>query len=90
VSEQPTTNVTDFKEQTKRDIDNVLRFRLKEEGMLFRYGGADLIDMRPVDWVELVDREDRTFRLAVLQRSHCRPEAWSLRGMKRRASERRK
>ncbi len=70
VSEQPTTNVTDFKEQTKRDIDNVLRFRLKEEGMLFRYGGADLIDMRPVDWVELVDREDRTFRLAVLQRSH--------------------
>ena len=70
VSEQPTTNVTDFKEQTKRDIDNVLRFRLKEEGMLFRYGGVDLIDMKPVDWVELVDREDRTFRLAVLQKSH--------------------
>jgi len=70
VSEQPTTNVTDFKEQTKRDIDNVLRFRLKEEGMLFRYGGVDLIDMKPVEWVELVDREDRTFRLAVLQRSH--------------------
>lgn len=70
VSEQPTTNVTDFKEQTKRDIDNVLRFRLKEEGMLFRYGGVDLIDMKPVEWVELVDREDRTFRLAVLQSSH--------------------
>ena len=70
VSEQPATNITDFKEQTKRDIDNVLRFRLKEEGMLFRYGGQDLIDMKPVDWVEMVDREDRTFRLAVLQSSH--------------------
>jgi hypothetical protein len=70
VSEQPTTNVTDFKEQTKRDIDNVLRFRLKEEGMVFRYGGTDLIDMKQVEWVELVDREDRTFRLAVLQSSH--------------------
>src|SRR5262245_26967801 len=70
VSEQPATNVTDFKEQTKRDIDNVLRFRLKEEGMVFRYGGMDLIDMKPVEWVELVDREDRTFRLAVLQSTH--------------------
>jgi hypothetical protein len=70
VSEQPTTNVTDFKEQTKRDIDNVLRFRLKEEGMVFRYGGTDLIDMKQVEWVELVDREERTFRLAVLQSSH--------------------
>ena len=70
VSEQPTTNVTDFKEQTKRDMDNVLRFRLKEEGMVFRYGGVDLIDMKPVEWVEMVDREDRTFRLAVLQSTH--------------------
>ena len=70
VSEQPVTNVTDFKEQTKRDMDNVLRFRLKEEGMLFRYGGQDLIDMKPVEWVELVDRDERTFRLAVLQSSH--------------------
>ena len=70
VSEQSAVNVADFKEQTKRDIDNVLRFRLKEEGVLFRYGGLDLIDMKPVEWVELVDREDRTFRLAVLQSSH--------------------
>jgi len=70
VSEQSAVNISDFKEQTKRDMDNVLRFRLKEEGMLFRYGGMDLVDMKPVEWVELVDREDRTFRLAVLQNSH--------------------
>jgi len=70
VTEQSAVNIADFKEQTKRDIDNVLRFRLKEEGMLFRYGGMDLVDMKPVEWVELVDREDRTFRYAVLQNSH--------------------
>jgi len=70
VSEQSAVNIADFKEQTKRDIDNVLRFRLKEEGMLFRYGGMDLVDMKPVEWVELVDRDDRTFRYAVLQSSH--------------------
>jgi len=49
VSEQSAVNIADFKEQTKRDIDNVLRFRLKEEGMLFRYGGMDLVDMKPVE-----------------------------------------
>ena len=70
VSEQTAVSIADFKEQTKRDMDNVLRFRLKEEGMLFRYGGMDLVDMKPVEWVELVDRDDRTFRLAVLQSSH--------------------
>jgi len=70
VTEQSAVNIADFQEQTKRDIDNVLRFRLKEEGMLFRYGGMDLVDMKPVEWVELVDREDRTFRYAVLQNSH--------------------
>ena len=70
VTEQTAVNIADFKEQTKRNIDNVLRFRLKEEGMLFRYGGVDLVDMKPVEWVELVDREDRTFRYAVLQSSH--------------------
>ena len=70
VSEQPSTAITDFQEQTKRDLDNVLRFRLKEEGMVFRYGGQDLVDMKPVEWVELVDRDERTFRLAVLQSSH--------------------
>jgi len=70
VTEQSAVSIAEFKEQTKRDMDNVLRFRLKEEGMLFRYGGMDLVDMKPVEWVELVDREDRTFRLAVLQNSH--------------------
>jgi hypothetical protein len=33
--------------------------------MIFRYGGSDLVDMKPVDWVEIVDRERITTRVAV-------------------------
>lgn len=70
VSEQPATSITDFQEQVKRDIDNLLRLRLKEEGMTFRYGGSGLVDLKQVDWVEIVDRDARTFRLAINRENH--------------------
>jgi hypothetical protein len=70
VSEQPATAITDFQEQVKRDIDNLLRLRLKEEGITFRYGGSGLVDLKPVDWVEIVDRDARTFRLAINRETH--------------------
>ncbi|GAC1622454.1 MAG: hypothetical protein NVS9B13_15270 [Candidatus Acidiferrum sp.] len=70
VSEQPATSITDFQEQIKRDIDNLLRLRLKEEGMTFRYGGSGLVDLKQVDWVEIVDRDARTFRLAINRETH--------------------
>jgi outer membrane lipoprotein-sorting protein len=38
VSEISPVAVADFQEQTKRDINNLLRVRLKEPGMLIRYG----------------------------------------------------
>jgi hypothetical protein len=65
VQEAAATAVDDFQEQVKKDIDNLLRFRLKEEGMIFRYGGGDIADLKQVDWVEIVDRDRRTFRLAL-------------------------
>jgi hypothetical protein len=70
VSEEPAGAVTDFQEQTKKDMDNLLRLRLNEEGMSFRYGGSDVVDLKQVDWVEIVDRERRTFRIAVDRESH--------------------
>jgi len=70
VSEVPATAVTDFQETVQRDINNLLRLRLKEPGMIFRYGGRDTVDLKQVDWVELTDREERTFRLAVDQTTH--------------------
>lgn len=70
VSEQTATAVIDFQEQVTSDIDNLLRFHLKDQGLVFRYGGQDLIDLKPADWAEIVDRDNRTFRLAVDRGSH--------------------
>ena len=70
VSEVPATAVSDFQEQVKRNIDNLLRLRLNEEGMSIRFDGSDTVDLKQVDWVELTDREQRTFRLAVDRSTH--------------------
>lgn len=65
VQDAPAAVVEDFQEALKKDIDNLLRFRLNEEGMIFRYGGSDIVDLKQVDWAEVVDRERRTFRIAL-------------------------
>jgi hypothetical protein len=70
VSELPEPAVADFQELVKKDINNLLRFRIKEPGMIFRYGGQDIVDLKTVDWVEITDPELRTFRLAVDRSSH--------------------
>src|SRR5690242_16156110 len=56
VSELPVTSVTDFQEATRRSVDNLLRFRLKEPGLSIRFGGNDTVDLRQVDWVEINDK----------------------------------
>jgi hypothetical protein len=70
VSELPASSVTDFQEVVKKDLNNLLRFRIKEPGMIFRYGGQDIVDLKTVDWVEITDAEQRTFRVAVDRSSH--------------------
>jgi hypothetical protein len=70
VNEMPVTSVSEFQEQVKRNIDNLVRLRLKEPGMSITYGGSDTVDLKPVDWVEIVDSEDRKFRLAVDHQNH--------------------
>jgi outer membrane lipoprotein-sorting protein len=70
VSELSNAAVADFQEQAKRDINNLLRVRLKEPGMAIRFGGTDIVDLKTVDWVELTDSEQRDFRLAVDRSTH--------------------
>lgn len=65
VSELPATATADFQEQVKRNVDNLLRLRLKDPGLTFRYGGIDTVNLKEVEWVEITDGEDRTFRIAV-------------------------
>ncbi len=70
VSELPAASISDFQEQVKRNVDNLLRLRLQEPGMSIRFGGSDTVDLKPVDWVELTDNEQRKFRLAVDHSTH--------------------
>lgn len=70
VSELSAASIADFQEQTKKDINNLLRVRLKEPGMVFRFGGTDVVDLKTVDWVDITDSEQRNFRLAVDRSSH--------------------
>jgi hypothetical protein len=70
VSALSDASVADFRDQAKRDIHNLLRRRLNEPGMAIRYGGADIADLRPVDWVDITDSEGHNFRLAVDKTTH--------------------
>jgi hypothetical protein len=70
VSELPVTSVTDFQVATKRNVDTLLRFRLKEPGLSVRFGGSDTVDLRQVDWVEINDSEGVKYRLAVNRSTH--------------------
>jgi hypothetical protein len=70
VSEEPAEKVDEFQERLQKSPEPILRYRLKEDGMMFRYGGQDLVDLRPVDWVEISDREGHRYRLAVQRDNH--------------------
>jgi len=70
VSELSAASIADFQEQTKKDINNLLRARIKEPGMQIRFGGSDIVDLKSVDWVDITDPEDRNFRLAVDRTTH--------------------
>ena len=65
VTELSAASIADFQDQAKKDINNLLRVRLKEPGMTIRYGGTDIVDLKTVDWVDIADSEQRNFRLAV-------------------------
>jgi hypothetical protein len=69
VSEEPAGAVSDFQALVKHSVDNLLRYRLKEKDLNLNYAGRDIIDMHPVDWVEVTD-DQRTLRLAVDRSSH--------------------
>src|SRR3984893_4523425 len=70
VSEAAATDVAHFEEDAKKDIDTILRHRIHEPGMIFRYGGPDIVDLQEADWVEMVDNDNRTIRIALTRSAH--------------------
>jgi len=65
VSDEPDDAIKSFTEQLKSGMNNVLRSRLNESGVELRYAGTDLVDLKEVEWIEISDRDQRAFRLAV-------------------------
>ena len=70
VSEASEVDINQFQDDVRKDLDNILRHRLNEPGMIFRYGGPDVVDLKEAEWVELVDSENRTVRLAIARSTH--------------------
>jgi hypothetical protein len=70
VSDMPEDSLAEFQAAVQRSPDNLLRLGLKNPELGFRWGGLDTVDLHEVDWVEISDREDRTYRLAVDRNTH--------------------
>jgi hypothetical protein len=70
VSEAAASDVARFDEDTKIDLDNILRHRIHEPDMIFRYAGPDVVELKEADWVELVDKDNRTIRIAIARDTH--------------------
>ncbi|HUJ31595.1 MAG TPA: hypothetical protein VLY23_09970 [Candidatus Acidoferrum sp.] len=70
VSEAAASDVARFQEDIKIDIDNILRHRVHEPNMILRYVGTDVVDLKEADWIELIDSENRTIRIAFASSTH--------------------
>jgi hypothetical protein len=70
VSDAPAPDLADFQATVKKDLDNILRHRIHEPDMTFRYGGTDVLDGWQAEWVELIDGENQTIRIAFQTSTH--------------------
>jgi hypothetical protein len=70
VEEADATAVAAFQGAMKTSVTNLIRSRLGEPGLSFHYGGTDIADLKPVDWLEISDSDDRLFRIALAQSTH--------------------
>jgi hypothetical protein len=70
VHDLPEDAAQNFQEGLKRSIDYLLRYRMNEKGLIFRYGGAAIVDLKQADWVEIADSEQRTLRVAIDRSTH--------------------
>jgi hypothetical protein len=70
VTDLPADATAEYQEQTQTSIHTLLRDRLNDPGLVFRYGGTEVVDLKQVDWVEVADREGRTVRIAIDRAGH--------------------
>lgn len=70
VSEEPSGQIEENQRELQVDLDYILRFRLNEPGMIFRYDGPDVVDLKEADWVEIDDPQGHEIRIAMAKLTH--------------------
>ena len=70
VTEMDADSMADYQEQRRTALSTILRFRLNDDDLAFRYGGSDIEDLKQVDWVEIGDRDGHAIRVAIDKRTH--------------------
>ena len=70
VADMGADTVSDYKDQLQTSLSTILRSRLDEPGLMFRYAGSDIVDLKQIDWVEITDKQQRVVRVAVDQKTH--------------------
>jgi hypothetical protein len=70
VSEMPATTLSQFQAAMKQNVDNLLRFRIKDADTNFHWAGLGTVDLHPVDFVEITDKDGLTTKLAVDKSTH--------------------
>lgn len=70
VHDSPEEAAAEFQVSLRRSVDYLLRYRMKEEGLTFRYAGNEIVDLKPVVYVDIVDRDQRTMRIAIDRMTH--------------------
>jgi hypothetical protein len=70
VDELPAEAISARSEQQKKSINVLLRERLQEPGLTFRWGGYETIDLRRFSWVEVSDTDHHTLRVAFDDQTH--------------------
>jgi hypothetical protein len=70
ISDTDPVVVAGFLAGLKTGFDNLVRYRLKEPDLEYRYRGIDVVDLKQADWVEITDTDQRSFRIAVDRGTH--------------------
>jgi outer membrane lipoprotein-sorting protein len=70
VEDLPASDIMNYQEQLKNDTNFILRYRLNDPDLTFRYGGTEVVDLKQVDWVEAGDKQGHTMRMAFDRNSH--------------------
>jgi hypothetical protein len=66
----PADSIADYQEQLQTDMNTILRFRMDDPSLVFRYDQSEVVDLKMADWVEVGDHSGHTLRIAIDQKNH--------------------